>query len=117
MAASARRGLIDFAISMAGVPAATDRLLPSGRVISMLLIGNFQRSTLWDTLQLVQPVGRHADVHRRDAETLRKTKSKSKPEHAEGAEGAEVQGSGMIHPLLPEDDLHVIAVCAIGADG
>jgi hypothetical protein len=27
------------------VPAATDCLLPSGRVISMLLIGKFQRST------------------------------------------------------------------------
>ena len=27
--------------------------------------------------------------HRRDAEALRKTKSKSKPERAEGAEGAE----------------------------
>src|SRR5580704_11536475 len=46
MAASARRGLIDLAISTGRVPAATDCLLPSGRVISMLLIGNFQRSTL-----------------------------------------------------------------------
>src|ERR1700759_1526080 len=45
MAASARRGLIDLAISMGRVPAATDCLLPSGRVISMLLIGNFQRNT------------------------------------------------------------------------
>ena len=45
IAASARRGLIDCAISMGLVPAATDCLLPSGRVISMLLIGKFQRST------------------------------------------------------------------------
>jgi hypothetical protein len=68
-------------------------------------------------LQLVLRVGRHAHVHRRDAETLRKTKSKSKPESAEWAEGAEAQGSRIIQPLLPEDDLDVIAVCAIGADG
>ena len=45
MAASASRGLIDLAMSMGACPAATDCLLPSGRVISMLLIGNFQRST------------------------------------------------------------------------
>ena len=45
MAASARRGLIDLAMSMGRVPAATDCLLPSGRVISMLLIGKFQRNT------------------------------------------------------------------------
>src|ERR1700748_1048249 len=45
MAASARRGLIDFAISMGRVPASTDCLLPSGRVISMLLIRIFQRNT------------------------------------------------------------------------
>src|SRR5260370_12381583 len=45
IAASARRGLMPLAISMGRVSAATDCLLPSGRVISMLLIGNFQRST------------------------------------------------------------------------
>src|SRR5450432_3160161 len=44
-AASARRGLMPRAISMGRVSAATDCLLPSGRVISILLIGNFQRST------------------------------------------------------------------------
>ena len=43
---SARRGLIDFAISIGSVPAATDCLLPSGRVISMVLIGKFQRTRL-----------------------------------------------------------------------
>src|SRR5438045_5132129 len=42
MAASARRGLIDLAISSGLVPASTGFLLPSGSVISMLLIGNFQ---------------------------------------------------------------------------
>ena len=36
---------MDLAISMGRVPAATGCLLPSGRVISMLLIGNFQRNT------------------------------------------------------------------------
>ena len=56
MAASASRGLIDLAMSIGGVPAATDCLLPSGRVISMLLIGNFQRNT-----------GRTLDAEARDA--------------------------------------------------
>src|ERR1017187_2964312 len=45
MAASARRVPIDLAISMGRIPASTDRWLPSGRVISMLLIGKFQRNT------------------------------------------------------------------------
>src|ERR1035438_2059027 len=55
MAASARRGLICLAISIGLAPAATDCLLPSGRVISMLLIGKFQRSTASGT------------THRRDS--------------------------------------------------
>src|ERR1035437_8147173 len=44
-AASARRAPMPLAMSMGRVSAATDCLLPSGRVISMWLIGNFQRST------------------------------------------------------------------------
>src|SRR5436305_14680377 len=45
MAASARRGLMDLAISRGLVPAGTGCLLPSGRVISISLIRKFQRNT------------------------------------------------------------------------
>src|SRR5205809_7673866 len=45
IAASASPGVFNLAFRIAEVPAATDCLLPSGRVISMLLIGKFQRNT------------------------------------------------------------------------
>src|ERR1035437_4980780 len=74
MAASARRGLMDLAISMGRVPASTGRLLPSGRVISMMLIGNFQRNTRGGTSvvrrhrRATESVEENLPQRRRDAE-------------------------------------------------
>src|SRR6185437_14809428 len=57
IAASASLGLMALATSMGGVPGATGLLLPSGSVISMVLIGKFQRIRIFNRAGLLPYCG------------------------------------------------------------